>query len=189
MIKIIIGFIIGFFISFFITLYICTTHFLIGIDVILENLNNWAVPSYTLLTIIIVFSALISIKTQTTLHREIHRPVIIGDFLRRDGSLYFRLKNFGNFVAHDIRLEIEIINKIKEKGEKNIINLLKKLNPFENGINILPPNGELMYFLRGPGESLKDTLFVLTIKYTDSSKRKFKEFFSYKVADFSNIVG
>jgi hypothetical protein len=131
---------------------------------------------YAIATIALYLSSHRSISIAKQLHRDVHRPVIVCDFVIIHTVTYFRIRNIGTVSACNLRISHEEVNVFKsdtsssDDKEQEVKTDLQKgyrnLPDFENGIPFFSPGQEILYFFQGP-VSVEFPMFRFTMKYSD----------------------
>ena len=136
------------------------------------NNNSGAVMAlltavYVLGTVIICYLTWRAQKIATDLHKAIHRPVVVCDFVTQHSILYFRVRNLGNRSAQDVHIKVE---------ETPPLNLGKwSEHPIiKNGVHFLSPGSEMVSLYAGSAQQKLPTV-EFCISYTDSEGTPFAE--------------
>lgn len=141
------------------------------------NSNSGAVMAfltffYVIATIALCISSHRSIRIAKQLHRDIHRPVVVCDFVIIHTVTYFRIRNIGTVSACNLRIshkEVNVFNSDTSSSDDTKQETKKghrKLPDFENGIPFFSPGQEILYFFQGP-VSAEFPTFRFTMKYSD----------------------
>jgi hypothetical protein len=145
------------------------------------NQNSGAVMAlltffYVIATIALYISSHKSICIAKQLHRDIHRPVVVCDFVIIRGMMYFRIRNIGPVSACNLRIDHEEVNTYKDNtplvdDTKQKAKEFFELPGFKNGISFFSPGQEFhyLYHIFTMDDKAEFPTFRFTMKYSDPS--------------------